>query len=535
MRHLNFMLGAAGVMLLAGCAAPYTPPPVDFDSTSFSQRKTTGADELLRDVELLSLEQAMKIAIANNPSYLSAYYAVNAARMRYYQAMGSFSPTIDATFDIGNQHATNSHRVNTSGANRTTNFGTSVGIQANWLIFNGFSRYFQLKISESEETATEQLREDDCRLLLRAISYAYNEILLQIENKRIAKEDMDFQRKSLQYSEAKFNAGAVPRSDVLNFQIYVNTAEGNWITAQYQLETAVYALAVLMGYPEGVLPEKITFPAMSNDFLHTLPGVDLYLDSALRNRPDLKSLREQMTISDYQLKQTYSAYSPSVSLYAGFGANTNLTRYHGNQPSYHHSYSDGITFNYGAQANWNIFSGFIRYNRSREAMAQLAQSHYAVADKWLTVIAEVRNSYANYLQSVRQTNLYARTLDLTSEQRDLVDAEYRAGNTELTRLNEAQRDLVSANSNLATSRINVYNAKAQLEAASAINTVGYYHPAYEKATDATPQGEAPTLGNPLPGEPTPTADPKLPQPMPEMPDAPKISETAVKPETTAKP
>ena len=59
----------------------------------------------------------------------------------------------------------------------------------------------------------------------------------------------------------KFEAGAAPLSDVLNFEIYVNSAEVNLVEADYQYEVAVYALAQLMGYPEGVLPSHIKFPS----------------------------------------------------------------------------------------------------------------------------------------------------------------------------------------------------------------------------------------------------------------------------------
>ena len=464
---------AAGALLLTGCVERYTPPPVDFESTSFTQRKSSEADKLLEEVTELSLAQAQAIAIKNNPNYISAYYAVNAAKMRYYQALGAFSPTLDASFGIGDQYTINQHRVNSSGANRTNSFFTSAGLQANWVLFEGGARYFAAKIAEASENATKLLQEDDCRVLIRNVAYAYNEILLQKENMRIAQENMKFQRTSLQDTEIKHQAGAVPLSDVLNFQIYVNTAEGDWITAQYQLEVAVYALAVLMGYPEGTLPSHVQFPEIDKEYLRELPSVDLYLDSALKNRPDLKNLREQMVIADYQLKQTYSAYSPTISAYADLGFGTNLTRYYGNT-DYVHNYGENWSVDYGLQANWQLFNGLIRYNQSREAMALLAESHYQVANTWLTVVSEVRNAYANYLQSVRQVNLYVKTLELTAKQRDLVEAEYRAGTAELTRLNEAQRDLVDAETQLASSYINVHNAKAQLEAAAAMNTVGYY-------------------------------------------------------------
>ena len=43
--------------------------------------------------------------------------------------------------------------------------------------------------------------------------------------------------------------------------------------------------------------------------------------------------------------------------------------------------------------------------------------------------------------------------------------EYKAGNANLTRVNQAQSDLVRAEADLASSRVNLENAKAQMEAA----------------------------------------------------------------------
>ena len=109
----------------------------------------------------------------------------------------------------------------------------------------------------------------------------------------------------------------------------------------------------------------------------------------------------------------------------------------------------------------------------REARANLAAQQYTVANAWLNVIQEVRNAHVNYVQSVKQARLYEKTLAITTRQRDLVDDQYRAGNTALTRLNEVQRDLVDAQTTLASAYIKVQNAKAQLEAAAAMNANDY--------------------------------------------------------------
>ena len=340
------------------------------------------------------------------------------------------------------------------------------------MLFDGLSREFQVKIAQAGFNASKALSEDDCRLLIRNVAYAYNEVMLAAENMRIAVEDMQFQVKNLGYTELKFQVGAVPLSDVLNFRALANVAEGNRITAEYQYEVALYALAVLMGYPEGTLPPSITFPRVRSVQLDDLPSVDIYLDNALANRPDLRAYREQLKISDYQLSQTYSSYSPTVSAFAeyGFSSNNSRSNYNG---KISHSDSGMNTFSFGVQADWTLFNGFIRYNKVREARANLAAQQYSVANAWLNVVQEVRNAHINYVQSVKQARLYEKTLAITTRQRDLVDDQYRAGNTALTRLNEVQRDLVDAQTTLASAYIKVQNAKAQLEAAAAMNANDY--------------------------------------------------------------
>jgi outer membrane protein TolC len=243
------------------------------------------------------------------------------------------------------------------------------------------------------------------------------------------------------------------------------------IAADYQYETAVYALAVLMGYPEGTLPEHITFPeGYQTDFVD-LPAVEIYLDAALANRPDLKAYREQLNIAQYQVYQAWGAYSPTVSGYAQWSISSKDEK---NYPQYHWDSIDTTGFSYGIQASWTIFNGAIRFNQLREAQASQAVAEYQVAAQWFAVVSEVRTAYANYIQNVRKTRLLAEVRELSARQRDLVQEEYQAGKAELTRLNEAQRDLVEAETSLASSYINVQNAKAQLISVVGGTTAEYY-------------------------------------------------------------
>ena len=509
------LVAATAMSFAAGCYK-YPPPPAATLGDSYTQRERDERDDLLKDVKSLTRADAQRIAIKNNPSYLAAYHAVNAARMRYYQSIGAYSPVVTAGFQMQDSHSWSHHNVNqinTNNGAHTESFTTGTSVQASLLLFNGFARYFAMKAAQHNVAYQESAEADRCRTLMQAVAVAYNEVLLAIENRRIADEDRKFQQILYKDSKYKYEAGAVPLSEVLNFEILMNNADVNMITADYQYDTAIYALAVMMGYPEGTLPSTITFPTDFKSDFGDLPSVEVYLDAALASRPDLKGYREQLEIARYQLYQQYSSYSPTVNAYVGFNYSTTLNRYNRHEfyndgYGINHSYNGSPSFYYGLSADWTIFNGFIRYNTMREYQANLAIADYNVAAQWFTVVGDVRAAYAKYVQSVRQARIYEKNRDLSAQQRDLVDEEYRAGNAELTRLNEAQRDFVQAQTNLASSYISIQNAKAQLDAAVGVNTAEYYLNQQENTKEQrTPGLEA--LGE-LKKEPPQTA-PQVPE------------------------
>ena len=472
----------AGLTLLCGCYN-YPPAPKATYGDTFTQREKDKNDELFKGMKKLTLADAQRIALQNNPDYLSASFAINAAHAKYNQALGAYSPTLSANFTLRNAHNWTTNQVNIADTGdghrrRTDSLTTSAGLSANWVLFDGLAREFNLLAARIGVDYQRNLEADACRLLMRSVAYAYNEVLLAIENRRIAEEDRKFQKTSLKDTQYKFDVGAVPLSSVLNFQILMNNADVRKISADYQYDVSVYALAVLMGYPDGVLPAELEFSSNFKNNPPALPSVEIYLDAALANRPDLKSFRDQLNITRYQMYSTYSSYSPQLSAFANFSYGTAYNRYHHSKftEDYHDSYNSP-RLDYGLSLDWMIFNGLIRYNKVRESQAFLAIANYSVATQWFNVVREVRTAHANYLQSIKTNRLYLKTRDLSKKQRDLVDDEYRAGNAELTRLNEAQRDLVEAETNLASSYINIQNARAQLDAAVGVNTAAYYQSA----------------------------------------------------------
>ena len=100
MKQKFLQAGIAGLVLLTGGCYEYTKPAAAFSQTTYSQRVKEADKDLLKGIKQLTLADAQRISIINNPTYIAAYHAVSAARMRYYQALGAYSPSVSANFNL---------------------------------------------------------------------------------------------------------------------------------------------------------------------------------------------------------------------------------------------------------------------------------------------------------------------------------------------------------------------------------------------------------------------------------------------------
>ena len=102
-KFLSFAAGAAvAAVVCAGCYE-YPKPPTATLGDSYTQRERDKADEMFKGIKLLTLADAQRLAIKNNPNYISAASAIDAARFRYYQK-GSrsyiFASMADASYRL---------------------------------------------------------------------------------------------------------------------------------------------------------------------------------------------------------------------------------------------------------------------------------------------------------------------------------------------------------------------------------------------------------------------------------------------------
>ncbi|MDD3887000.1 MAG: TolC family protein [Victivallaceae bacterium] len=479
MRNFCFMAAlCVFAAVLGGCAEGRRLPTTRREISEEMLRSKAWRD--FDRVGVLSLDEAQRIAELNNPDYESTLYAVNAARMRYYAAAGAYAPEITGRFAVGQTVTDLDHIINplvtTLPFSRL--FSSDGSLNASWLLFDGLARELAVLARRSEFRASDADRENTRRVLRRSVAYAYFDVLLAEAMLAIANSDVTFRQSTFEQAGHRYNSGFIAKRDYLGFRVDLNNARVLVVNAACSRETARYALAALLGSPDGRLPDSMQLTPLADAVAMPDAGLETCFDEALARRPDLRGARDLVDFARYRKYAGISAFLPVIRFFGSVGFGTEAWKYR--DYDQHHSYWNRFGYNYGVSMDWLIFNGFTRYNRYRELVALYEASRLDFLRREIEILAEVGSAYATYRAAVENARLYRETMDWVFEQRDLVNVEYWAGNVTITRLRGAQNDLVNAEGGLALSLIAAGKARAQLEAA--VNGGVAYMPAADPKT-----------------------------------------------------
>lgn len=448
--------------LTVGGCLQYTRPPAAVSSDSYTALQEKEKNLLPEKLDTLTLEQAQSIALANNPDFRSIQFSIDSARARYYQSFSSYAPTLNAGMSVSQSFG---KMFSSSNSPKTSSQSESYqpSLSGQLLIFDSLAREMNILATKYTLLQTESTVADAQRLLLRAVAYAYNDVQLAHAQREIVLAQIEYSKEMLEDAERKYNAGTVLLSDVLNFRVTLRNGQLNLVKVDYSIQSALYVLAGYLGLTDGTIPAAVKFPAIAMPATPILPAIEVYMDQALANRPDLRAYRDQLKVARYNYYGAFSAFGPTVAANYSLNYSQNHNIVHGGGSSGGSSGSGNL--GYGLNASWNLFNGFSDYYNLKAAGANVAEVDFMLAQIWLDVITDVRTAYENLRSSVKEAVISKEICDLTKATRDLVENEYNAGTALVTRLNEAERDLVQAQNNLATAIVNIANAQAQLDAA----------------------------------------------------------------------
>ncbi|MCI5147725.1 MAG: TolC family protein, partial [Candidatus Electrothrix sp. AR3] len=341
------------------------------------------------------------------------------------QAIAAHKPSVDANGSVGLARYSDStfSAVSLSNPDADQTYeNASIGLQASWLLFDGYARKFNQEQAEYGEEASTAAKENSQRLLLAAVAAAFFNAQLAQTSVEIAVADQEFYEQQLSDAQHRFEAGAGSKGDVLNIKVQLNAAKASAITGRREQEAARYGLAALLGLPNATLPNKIELAKLDKDY--SLPSNDLsedvdeLIEEALRLRPDLNQMTLQVKTAKAAIGQAKAKDWPLVQLLGQVNSSTQGELF----PS-----DDDLSGSLALNVSWNLYSAGTVEAAVAEARQMKREATYNHANLRNSIAAEIRQDIARLQAARRQVQLQRESVELVKENRELAESEYEAG------------------------------------------------------------------------------------------------------------
>jgi outer membrane protein len=376
----------------------------------------------------LTLAEAQRLAIQNNPSFTAAKYNAAAAYQVAPQYKSAYEPSLTGLFtSVG---ADNGSRLAAGGLNNPivySRVGSGLSIAQ---MITDFGRTSNLiAMAKLEASAQDQVTETTRAQILLSASRAYfallrAQALLKVATQTVAaRQTVTDQVSALAESKLKSNL------DVSFANVNLADAKLLLVQAQSDVKAAEADLATAMGLPNesGFVLDEEPMPAPMPD------RVDDLLRVAIENRPELKNLRLEQSAAERFTRAEHALYYPSLGVMgtAGFvptGYETIPSRY-------------GAI---GMNVSIPIFNGGLFKARQAEAELKAKAAGENVNDLQNRVIRDVRVAWLSATTAYDRMGLTRQLLEQSKIAFDLAQARYDLGLGNIVELTTAQLNVTSA-------------------------------------------------------------------------------------------
>jgi len=294
--------------------------------------------------------------------------------------------------------------------------------------------------------------------VLRDVRVTYYDVLATQQEIAVQEASLKLLQEEQDQMTRRFNAGTVPRFNVLRAEVEVANVRPKLARARNAFRIAKVNLANLLG--EKVPREMEDVPMQLLDKLDATPMTVTLSDAlgkALEQRTELAALRKAEALRNEAITTAKSGYKPSVQAFAGYGARssqftTDLTdELHG--------------WEAGAQLSWNVFDGFLTKGRIQEAKGLHNRTLEEISEAERTVELDVRTAYSSFIEAQEVLRSQEKVQESAEESLRLANARANAGTaTQLDVLN-AQTALTDARTTQVIALRAYAVARARLERA----------------------------------------------------------------------
>lgn len=446
------------LLLCTGCwrvGPDFAEPAVMEQSDWIEHKLTSRSDALIRNWWTVfndsKLNELIDLASEQNLSLKAAGERVLAARAVRSIATGQLFPQSQELQASATKTKLGQYIPNTAPGIDLKYNEYSVGLAAAWEL-DFWGKYRRgIESADAQLAATVADYQDVQVLLLAELATRYIELRTYQEQERILEENVAVQRRSLEITTARFNAGVVTELDVAQARVLLKDTEARLPVVQANKRLAVNALSVLLGM---TAPDTLELLGPSGQ----IPSADHALNTGipaelLTRRPDLRralylsaSQSARIGIATAELLPSLS-FSGFVGLQSSGDTIATVAGTGGQLLS-----SEAFTYGIGPQLRWPILNYGRLLNGKRLEESRLRELVLRYQEAVLQAYREVEDGIITHLKSRERREILERGEEAADRAFRLANEQYIEGLADYTRVLQTQQSLLLTQESLVQTR-----------------------------------------------------------------------------------
>jgi NodT family efflux transporter outer membrane factor (OMF) lipoprotein len=437
----------AAVLALAGCAVgpdyhrPAASVPSSFKEAPPGWKVAEPADRHDRgpwwaiygdarlDALMTQLDTANQSVAQFAAAYRQARALVDEARAAYFPTLG-----LSGSATRSGQQLSSTSAFGTTRSRVSNSF--QIGLDATWEpdLWGKVSRSVSAERAGEQSAAAELA---NARLSAQAtLAQTYFQLRALDSTQRLLDDTVKAYGQALQLTQNRYTQGVAARSDVIQAQTQLQSAQAAAIDNGVARAQNEHAIAVLVGVPASTFSiEPIPLEAEP-------PEVPLELPSALlERRPDIAAAERKAAAANEQIGVAIAAYFPSLTLSAQGGFENSVFSKLLTLPS--------RFWSVGPTLAATLFDAGLRHAQTEAARAAYDQQVATYRQTVLTAFQDVEDNLASQRILAREIVVQRQAVDSARQALAIVTNEYRAGTVGYVNVLTAQTTAFAAEQKLA--------------------------------------------------------------------------------------
>lgn len=420
----------------------------------------------LASENVLSLNDCIKLGLANNPNLTSAKLMVDSAQEDINAAKADFLPSVSAGVNYNTiKHDDGSGRIDTDYVdqqNTVYNIGVSQVLYAGRRLVNTRDRAVERRKMFLEDKAYTEAE------LAYQIKSTYFKLMKAKQDVQIGVDTVKRLEADATAVRAFYEKEMAAYAQVLQAEVDLADARQQLSIIENRVDRQKSDLFVLINQP---FNPDITFSGRLDYYPKGFRMTQSEcLEKAISSRPDLKSLDHQIVMAEKDIAIAKGQYYPLVKLNAGYynqDKNYKDEQYQGTNLSGQAVYTDldykNQYWSAGVNLSWNLFDGgraWYQKRRSQIDISRLKEQTKAIISRLESGIVTSLLSLSEAEERIKAT---AEGIKSSKEYYDMEDKRFQAGIATVSSVLDAQVRVTRAHSNYNQALLDYQLARADLD------------------------------------------------------------------------